>query len=330
MVERNPLVVNITNKVNNDGDSIIVCGGARGSCKSGSLTSLFHQVDSDYKGNSRFRLPYQLLPKDFVIKLGEVVPRVVWRPRDFLKLITMSEHLPAKSAIIWDETGVEGDSREFLTLRNRLIKKTLETIRSRNLVIGLTAPTIKSFDVSFSRVATHYFKMEGVATAGDLPPKRFGSKNYSKGKIYLLETDPFKGKILKKYILFENPEEGRLRQLSSDETRYYFRKPAPELENPYKRLKNRMQTFWYKDYDKVLGEFDEVISEKEDEDKKGHNLKYLAKEFAKNPHKFYDTEKNKIVIGALIAEFNLPTVKAKELRDYVRFLIKKGEIKIGG
>ena len=171
--------------------------------------------------------------------------------------------------------------------------------------------------------------MEGIASFKDLPNKKFGNKQYAKGKIYILETDPFKGKLLKKYILFENPEEGRLRQLSSGETRYFFKKPDPALSNPYKRLKEMTQTIWYKDYDKLLGEFEEVISESDEEAKQGKSLKYLAKEFAKDPEKFYDYEKNKIVIGALIAEFNLSTVRAKEVRDYVRFLIKKGEINIG-
>lgn len=319
---RDPVKTNIVRAIRSDGDAIVVAGGKRGSTKSGSLISLFDDLDRDIHGRPRFTLPYQLFPKEFRLREGERMPRVVWKPKDFLSLITMSHKLPSMSGIIWDETGVEGDSREFLTLKNRLIKKVLETIRSRNLLIGLTAPTIKSFDVSFRRVMTHYTEMSGAV---QLPQEK--KRNHGKTKVYLLDISGFTGKIYKKYIIYRDPEEGRLRSLDQ----YYFiRRPNPAIEAPYKRLKDYVQTVWYKNYDEVLSEFKDIIHEKSQEEKNKVDLKSLAKEFTKNPEKFYDFEKKKIVRGALMGEFNISSLKAKELSDYLKFLIKNGEINVNG
>jgi len=67
-----------------------ICNGARGSCKSGSALSLAHQIDRDYKGNSRF---FMKPPKGFELKPGEKMPRVVFTPTEFLNMIS-HEKLP--------------------------------------------------------------------------------------------------------------------------------------------------------------------------------------------------------------------------------------------
>jgi len=143
-----------------DLDAILVMAGARGSCKSGSALSLAYEIDRDYQGNSRF---FMKPPKGFELKKGEVMPRVVFTPTDFLNMIS-TVNLPKNSCIVFDEVGVAGDSREFMSKKNRMLKQVMETIRSKNLVLLLTAPTLASFDASFRRSMSMYIRCLGRAT----------------------------------------------------------------------------------------------------------------------------------------------------------------------
>src|SRR3989304_6538706 len=105
-----PFITKIRNRVyKKDLDAVIAMVGERGSTKSGSSISLGYKIDYDKNGYSRFYLPVDYLPKGFKLKPGEVMPRVVFTPSHFLRLIT-EDQLPPGSVIILDEIGVLGDS----------------------------------------------------------------------------------------------------------------------------------------------------------------------------------------------------------------------------
>jgi len=173
-----------------DLDALIVMAGARGSCKSGSALSLAYEIDRDYNGKSRFKL--NTLPKDFKLKKGEIMPRVVFTPTEFLNMIS-DEKLPKNSCIVFDEVGVAGDSREFMSKKNRMLKQVMETIRSKNLVIFLTAPTLASFDTSFRRSMSLYLRCLGQATS---------KKGFPCALIVpkVAQTNPVTGEVMLKFI----------------------------------------------------------------------------------------------------------------------------------
>lgn len=318
--ERDPVKVEIVRRIQKDQDAIMVAAGARGSTKSGSFISLFDQLDRDSLGRPRFTLPYELFPPSFRLLEGERMPRVVWRPKDFMKLISMSDRLPKMSGIIWDETGVEGDAREALTLKNRLIKKTMETIRSRNLLIGLTSPSVKSFDSSLRRLMTHYFEMSGaIQLSGEK------QKSHGRCKVYLIEIDGFSGEVYKKYIIYKNPGDGQLKRL---DTYYYIKKPDQALEVPYKRMKNFVQTEWYSDYEKQLQELHEAVQYVDDQEKAGKDLKSLKKRFMESPQDFYDYVEKKFILGAMVDKMEITYAKARELKNYLQYLVDEGELNV--
>ena len=178
-----------------DLDALIVMAGARGSCKSGSALSLAYEIDRDYKGKSRFEL--KNLPKGFKLKPGETMPRVVFTPTEFLNMIS-TENLPKNSCIVFDEVGVAGDSREFMSKKNRMLKQVMETIRSKNLVIILTAPTLASFDTSFRRSMSLYIRCLGQAT---------GQKGFPCSKVVpkIAQTNPASGEVMLKYMKVFRP-----------------------------------------------------------------------------------------------------------------------------
>lgn len=245
-IYKDPLLSNVRSRIlDKDQDGLIAMVGERGSGKSGSSISLSHMLDRDYKGRSRFNLPPKYLPKGFKLLEGEVMPRVVWTPEDFLTII-MEENLPELSCIIFDEIGVAGDSREFMTRKNRMLKQTMETIRSRNLVIFMTAPTLSSFDASLRRSMSHYINFHGIV------PKQVGLGSCARSRVYISEVNARDGRIYLKYFKFRD-EYGFIRKMKN----YFIPKPPSYLENPYKRLKEFMQN---KLYDRFKQEFKDVAA----------------------------------------------------------------------
>ena len=106
LVYRDPLISNIRTRVmKKDQDSLIGVVGERGAGKSGSAITLAHMLDRNKMGQPRFKLPESYLPDGFKLRPGEIMPRVVWTPEDFLKLVTR-EKLPRLSSIIFDEIGL--------------------------------------------------------------------------------------------------------------------------------------------------------------------------------------------------------------------------------
>jgi hypothetical protein len=88
------------------------------------------------------------------------IDRVCFKAIDFMRLINelvakseRGEDLTGK-VVLWDEFGVEHNSREFMSITNRVINYFFQTSRHLNLVVLLSVP-ILSFIDSATRKLTH-------------------------------------------------------------------------------------------------------------------------------------------------------------------------------
>lgn len=72
------------------------------------------------------------------------IKRVVFTAKDFVELTTAD--LPPGSAIMWDEVGINLDSRAFMSLLNRMISHILQTFRHKNHIVVFTVPHLDLVD----------------------------------------------------------------------------------------------------------------------------------------------------------------------------------------
>lgn len=86
-----------------------------------------------------------------VLKLAESldpnfnIDRVAFTAEDFHALLKRDD-LPAGSVIIFDESGVALQARQFMSVFNRLISHALQVIRFKNHIIFFTVPDISFID----------------------------------------------------------------------------------------------------------------------------------------------------------------------------------------
>lgn len=233
---------------NKDNDVFLIVAGKRGSCKSGSSTTLGYLTDVDRYGYSRFYLDKKYFPEGFSLLPGERMPRIIYYPSQLLDMLSNFKKYPKGTCVLWDEVGVEGDARDFASKKNKLLKRTFNTVRSLNWFIILTSVTVKDFDVAFGRAAGFYMKTMGSVTL-EINGKE---ESYARSKIYEYDVDPVTGDKKTPYLTYYDSDIGRVKKL--DEF-YYIKKPPIQLEAPYKRYKQLFQT---KLYDKYSSELDGI------------------------------------------------------------------------
>lgn len=310
---KNPFVSRILKRVHReDKDAVILVGGPRGSTKSGVSITLGDEIDRDQKtGEPRFRLAEEYFPKGFKLTPTERMPRVIFQPSIFLKMVSKGE-LPPGSALVWDETGVEADARDFQTKKNKLLKRTLETIRSMNLVLFLTAPTVFSYDIALRRSASFYIECSGAIRTNR-------GKRYGKTRIYEIQTNSKTGKTYYKLLRYYDPVTEQIVKLE----RFDVPKPHAYLERAYKRYKKLFQTALYKDYSRELSGMDKLgISGKDDK----MDLEDLARKILKSPTSYFDETKNKFLVAPIRAGLGVSRIEAYELKQLLEFRLSKGEI----
>lgn len=320
-IGQDPVLKKLWNETHeNDNDALIAIAGKRGSTKSGCAISLGWRLDkSPAKLWSRFYLPQTLWPKDFKLLPGEILPRLIYKPTDFLKLINMG--LPAGSVIVWDETGVEGDARDFATKKNKLLKRTFETVRSLNLILMMTAPSLKSFDVAFSRSTGFYFNTLGKTSFTHPNGVR---KDYGIVKVHETSLNAATGKVYYPYLVYKD-QFGKLRKLDQN---YYIEKPPIWLEAPYKRYKKLFQEKLYNEYINELDEIDSISIDGQMETTT-QILKTLLEQIRLRPEKYYDFKKKKFVVAALKFHGGLnKDADAKRFAELLEFKIQTGELKM--
>ena len=120
------------------------------------------------------------------------IDRIAFTNEEFIQLLKLK--LPPGSAIMWDEVGVGLDSREFMSLINKVLSYVTMTMRYRRQIIGLTVPDMQWIDIKTRKLLHAYIEML----------KQFRSQR-SIGKWHTLQTNYRYGKTYHKCpIVFNN------------------------------------------------------------------------------------------------------------------------------
>ena len=235
-------------------------------------------------GKSYAALEYcRLIDPDFS------VDRVVWTEEDFLDLL--DKELPPGSCLLWDEAGIGLDSRDFMTLINKILSYIITTIRYRRQIMVLTTPSMNWTDLKAREMLHGYCEML----------KRFHN-NRSLGKFYMLQTNYFEGKTYR-----------HLPRIMRDGIPYVVR--TVEFNLPPKSLTDE-----YEARKKVFGANllqdarDVVRKIKGKELNKGKTYQDMVDEVKGNRDDFTNW-KGRIDMAKVQLRFNLSPYKAKALQE---------------
>lgn len=231
---------------------LIVCGQT-GSCKSGSAIKIATMVDPKFN-----------------------LDRIVFKADEFVKLA--SSNLPKGSVIIWDEIGVEHDSRDYYTTKNKLIKYVMQTFRYKNFMLIMTVPDLKSVDIGTRRLLHCYLEMHGPLS----------DRKMAAGMIRFVQVNPRSGKeYFKMPRFFVNRRRNGM-------VNYYVQRPERELENAYKNKKIAATEQWYKTFNEQLEYMQNVIGEKQGQRKKSLlSIKALANKMMDSIDQAFDFKRKR-------------------------------------
>lgn len=265
-------------------------------------------VDSKFIEKPRFVLKSDYFPKDFKLEDTEIMPRIVFKPSHVMKFL--AEKHSRGSVIVWDETGVEGDARDYMSKKNKLLKRTVETIGSKNYILILTAPSLKSFDTGFRRMVNFIIKAKGMITRKD------GSV-WTSASILATRPNELTGDVFFKNLFIREQKFGGRGKIAN----YLFPSPPEFIEKPYKRMKELYQNALYTDYKNELEHMDDLNFAKVKEIVEEKGIKKMSKQetiinaLINNPMKYLNG--TKYDLQALKKEFNFSyTIIADAVRKY--------------
>jgi hypothetical protein len=278
-----------------DLDALIAVCGRRGHCKSGSAIRFGEDMDLDSHGECRFNAAH-----------------VFFKASDFLAAVR--EKHPKGSVFVWDEVGVENDSRSWYTMKNKFIKYVMETSRYRNYVILVTVPTLKSMDISTQRLLSAYIEMHGKVDDG----------NSARGKFEWVETNPKTGKSY-----FKRPrywDEGYFNLGGS----VVFPRPSSALEAEYKVKKDEYTTDLWGNIEGQLQFMAKELGIKQGmEAEKARNFEDLEAEAIEKIALVYSQDTKKVLTGLLARELHVGTTTARQLAQVLNFKLGKGVLTVG-
>lgn len=279
---------------------VLVCGGT-GDCKSGSSITKLWELDRGQNNEPRFYVSAN--PDD-------PKNRVVTSAQKFVKLI--AGKLPKGSGVLWDEIGIDADNREYYTLKNRLVKKVMQTFRHKNLIVFMTVPDFNSVDIGVRKLVHGYLEMRGQAMGGTM----------ANGKFQWVQTNPKTGKQYFKNPRYKDRSTGIIKKLKV----YYIKKPPPELEIPYKQMKEVVNAEWYKRYNAELKYMQDYIKERATT--KGDSLMELVNKIMQNPMPYYHPAKKKIEYTLIEADpkLKIGSNKARKVAKLLNIKLEKGEL----
>ena len=286
---------------------LLVCGGT-GTCKSGSALTLGHLLDVTTKKSKVKGEPAECIGRFNVA-------RVVFKAEDFISLV--NSNIPKGSVIIWDEIGVEHDSRNYYSLKNKLVKYVMQTFRYKNFILIMTVPDLKSIDIGTRRLLHCYLEMKGPV----------GNRQMARGALKLVQINPQTGKDYYKQMRFYDKDKKTL-------AAYFIPRPYPELEEAYKAKKKIMTTEWYNNFNEQLAYMENVVGEKQSAAKAASlSIKELADEVIKNPATAFNAQKQRFV-GTLLQPFfeelgmKVGFQKCCSTSQYLNNLLKAGKISV--
>jgi hypothetical protein len=157
------------------------------------------------------------------------IRRIAWSEVEFLKLL--DEEMPPGSAIMLDEAGIYIDSREFMTMINKLLTYVTMTMRHRRQLVAMTVPSMKWLDLKTRELIQGYVEM----TKPGLGRLFLLQTNFRYGKTYFhsprvgTDTGPF----LVDSFKFENITDDWINDYESkkmDFTRKLIRESIAKIE----------------------------------------------------------------------------------------------------
>jgi len=272
-----------------DLDALIAVTGRRGHCKSGFAQHFGLQMDWDVrKGKTRFSLD-----------------NIFFKAEDFLA--AMQSNKPKGTVFIWDEVGVENDSRSWYEQKNKMIKYVMETNRYKNYIVLVTLPVLTSMDISTQRLLSAYVEMRGKTGDGDS----------ARGKWEFVETNPKTGK--KYYKMPRFIRNGRVYKM----TEMVVPRPPKEFEGEYFKKKKYFTDNLYSFIEGEMKYMGRMLGKS-----KRPDMQALENYVVENVEQFYDYDKEKWEEAGFRAALGLKTTQAKELRANLAWKLKKGLISV--
>lgn len=124
---------------------------------------LYYSDGQSGRGKSYLALAMaEALDKTFTID------RVVFTLRDFIHL---AGSLPPRSIILFDDAGVESDSRSFMERKNKYLRYTIETMRSSQVSVFFTVPGHDQIESTVRNMTTFMFRVKDRGLAKVYLPK---------------------------------------------------------------------------------------------------------------------------------------------------------------
>jgi len=234
------------------------------------------------------------------------ISKVNFTASDFISHFDKNCKHPAGTCLVWDEIGVENDSRSWNSARNKLIKYLIETNRYRNYCVCLTAPTLLSFDKSTRRCLTGLVSMKGKAEV----------RNRARGIYYMIENrtlgdgDPY----WKKPRISING----IRHVVDSFT---IPRPVKIFELAYKKKKENFVSNWNKIIDREVSLMRNVIGDIKVEKKE---IKDYEKEVLAEWNVFFDADANKFDANLMYTELDMSPSTARALASSLNSRFRRG------
>ena len=215
------------------------------------------------------------------------VSRIAFTNEEFIQLLKLK--LPPGSAIMWDEIGVGLDSREFMSLVNKVLSYVTMTMRYRRQVIGMTVPDMQWIDIKTRKLLHGYIEM-----LKDFRVKR------SVGKWHMLQTNYRFGKTYHKCPVVYR------KNLPYIVSTVQFNFPPASLTTEYEERKGKFGDEVLEDAENTVHamkfkKYQRKVSDGEIVDYVKHN----KEEFKKY---------NIVDIDKIALKFNLPVARKREVR----------------
>lgn len=116
----------------------------------------------------------------------------------FLKRLNTEEPLKGK-VLLWDETGIGLNSKQWQSRANKVVNATFQTFRHDNVILFMTLPFFSFLDADARKLVHALFETQGIDF----------ETNEGKIKPLLIQVNQDTGKLYRKYLRV-NSEEGGL------------------------------------------------------------------------------------------------------------------------
>jgi len=241
------------------------------------------------------------------------IEQVVFSPKEFINLLR-SGKLKRGSAVLFDESGVSANSRNYQTATNKALHYLNQTFRSQNFCVIYTLPDFGFMDIGIRKLCHALLQTQNI--------------DYDAGVCWtrplMIENNAQSGKIYMKYPRMRNKTNPRQ---TIAITALGIRKPSPALIDAYEQRKleynNTLQAGIQETLNRTEG--NPRAQEHPVED-----LQPIVDAINKNPGR-YKTKRGALNFGALQKDYGVSETKLRRLRGLISLqgddaLLSKSEV----